>query len=142
MLTARETEAKASWVKAPEPTEEELAARQRTKEESMLIQKQKNASKAKKEELDKIALAWAKKEYLRKSLKRRIPMKEKEFVEVIWDRALFEADLKWRTMQGQAVNESEERKLFREEQEKKRNEAFEAEKERWSKMQYDDVSTG
>merc|ERR1719221_158648 len=142
LVTAREAETTAAWAKAPEPTEEDLAARQRTREEAMQIQKQKFASKAKKEEIDKIALAWAKKEYLRKSLKRRIPMKENEFVEVIWIRALFEADLKWRTMQGQAVNESEERKQFREEQEKKRNEAFKAEKERWSKMQYDDVSTG
>ena len=75
----------------------------------------------------------------RKNLKRKIPIKEKEFIEIIWDRAMFEADLKYRTMQGQAVNESEERKQFREDQERKKAEAYKKEQERWKQMKYEEL---
>ena len=44
---------------------------------------------------------------------------------------MFEADLKYRTMQGQAVNESEERKQFRENQEKKKAEAAKKAAKNW-----------
>ena len=82
-----------------------------------------------------MAMEWAKREYLRKHLKRHIPIsiEEDEFIEVIWDRAMFEALLKYRTMQGQAVSESEES------QEKKKAEAYKLEQERWTKMQIEEL---
>jgi hypothetical protein len=52
---------------------------------------------------------------------------------------MFEADLKYRTMQGQAVSESEERIKFKESQEKKKAEAYKLEQERWTKMQIEEL---
>lgn len=128
-----------AWEKAPEETEEEKAAKARTKEEQIVFKRQLREEAAKQAELQTMATQWAKREYLRKSLKRKIPIKEEEFIDIVWDRAMFEADLKYRTMQGQAVNESEERKAFREGQEKKKAEAYKKEQERWSQMEYDEL---
>lgn len=128
-----------AWEKAPTETEEEKAAKARTKEEKIQIKRQERDETNKHAEVTVMATEWAKREYLRKNLKRRIPIKEDEFIEVIWDRAMFEADLKWRTMQGQAVSESEERKEFKESQEKKKAGAYKKEQERWTKMQYDEL---
>merc|ERR1712176_372004 len=100
------------------------------KEEQVALNRQKRAEADKKSELESMATQWAKREYLRKSLKRKIPIKEKEFIEIVWDRAMFEADLKYRTMQGQSVNESQERK---------KAEAYKKEQERWKQMQYDEL---
>jgi len=128
-----------AWEKAPEETEEQKATTARTKEEQLAIAIQQRDEATKQGELKAIAIQWAKREYLRKSLKRRIPIKEEEFIEIIWERAMFEADLKYRTMQGQAVNDSEERKQFRDNQEKKKADAYKTEQERWQKMQYDEL---
>ncbi|EJK68613.1 hypothetical protein THAOC_10188 [Thalassiosira oceanica] len=135
-----EQAAEAVWEKAPEPTEEELAARAQTKEQTLLLQKQKREEEKKSSDISAMALEWAKKEYLRKSLKRRIPMKEPQFIELIWDRALMEADMKWRTMQGLVVNETEERRKFKEEQQRLNAEALKAEQERWAGMDYNEVA--
>jgi len=137
MIAAREEGA--SWEKAPEQSEEEKAAMFKTKEEQIALARQKRDEAAKQKELEVMATQWAKREYLRKSLKRKIPLKEADFIKVVWERAMFEADLKYRTMQGQAVNESEERKQFRIDQEKKKQEAYSAEKQRWEKMQMDEL---
>jgi len=128
-----------AWEKAPKASDEEIAAVTRTKEEQLRIAIEARDEKAKQADLTALATQWAKREYLRKSLKRRIPIKEDEFIEIIWDRAMFEADLKWRTMQGQAVSETEERKQFRADQEKKKAEAYKTEQERWQKMQYEEL---
>ena len=128
-----------AWEKVPDETEEEKAAKMRTKEEQIEINRQKRKEAEKQEELKAMAMEWAKREYLRKHLKRHIPIKEDEFIEVIWDRAMFEADLKYRTMQGQAVSESEERIKFKESQEKKKAEAYKLEQERWTKMQIEEL---
>lgn len=127
------------WEKAPEETEEQKADKIRTKEEQIVFKRQKRDEAAKQKELEALATQWAKREYLRKSLKRAIPIKEHEFIEIIWERAMFEADLKYRTMQGQAVNESEERVEFKLEQEKKKAGAYKAEQERWQDMKYDEL---
>lgn len=134
---AAENEGK--WEKVPEETEESKIARAATLEEKQRLAREKR-NKAKEEEaLTAMATDWAKREYLRKSLKKPINIKEEEFIEIIWDRAMFEASLKYRTMQGQAVNESEEREQFKKDQEKKKAEAYKAEKERWDKMTKQDV---
>ena len=128
-----------TWEKAPELTEEEKAAKAKTNEERILLKRQKRDEDAKQKELEVMATQWAKREYLRKSLKRAVSVKEEDFIEVVWDRAMFEADLKYRTMKGQSVNESEERTEFREAQEKKKKEAYSAERERWDKMAYEEL---
>merc|ERR1712127_975833 len=104
--------------------------------------RKKRAAAAKQRELNEMATQWAKREYLRKSIKRAVPVKEDAFIEIVWDRAIFEADLKYRTMQGEAVIESEERKKFREDQQKKKEDAYRAEKERWKKMEYSELDSG
>lgn len=128
-----------TWEKAPELTEEEKAAKAKTNEERILLKRQKRDEDAKQKELEVMATQWAKREYLRKSLKRAVSVKEEDFIEVVWDRAMFEADLKYRTMKGQSVNESEERMAFREAQETKKKEAYSAERERWDKMAYEEL---
>ena len=127
------------WEEAKEDSEEEKAAKAKSNQESVDLGREKRAEAAKQVDLKEMATQWAKREYLRKSMKRAVPVKEDAFIEIIWDRAMFEADLKYRTMQGQAVSESEERKKFREDQQKKKEEAYRSEKERWKKMKYSEL---
>lgn len=128
-----------AWEKAPEESEEEKAIAAKTKEELLVLKRQKRDDMARLREVTALATVWAKREFLRKNLKRRITIKEDEFIEVVWDRAMFEADLKYRTMQGQSVNETDERVQFKEDQEKKKAEAYQEEKDRWNNMQYDEL---
>lgn len=137
-MLATENEGKA-WEKAPEPTDEEKAFEAASKEERMALMRQKKQDAEKEKELKALAREWAKREFLRKSLKRRIPISEDEFIEIVWDRAMFEADLKYRTMSGLAVNESEERAKFKEEQKAKKAAAYKKEQDRWNSMTTEDV---
>lgn len=137
MIAARESET--GWEKAPEVSDEEKAVWAKAKEEQAEITRLSQNEARKQKELKSMATEWAKREYLRKQLKFPITIKEDEFIEVIWDRAMFEADIKYRTMQGQAVNESEERKKFKEEQEKKKADAYKKEQERWKKMELEEL---
>jgi hypothetical protein len=134
-----ERESGSAWEMAPEPSDEEKAGWAKTKEEQDEINRQKQLEIRKQNELKKMATEWAQREYLRKQLKFHVNLSEEEFIEVIWDRAMFEADLKYRTMQGQAVNESEDRKKFKEAQEKKKADAYKKEQERWKKLQMEDL---
>jgi len=127
------------WEKAPEPTDEEKALETASKEERMIMMKQKRQDSEKEQELKSLATTWAKREYLRKSLKRRIPIGEEEFIEIVWDRAMFEADLKYRTMSGLAVNESEERAQFKEDQKTRKAAAYKKEQDRWNSMTTEDM---
>merc|ERR1712127_428139 len=83
MIAAQEDGA--AWEKAPEQTEEQKAEVARTKEEQVLLNRQKRAEAEKQGELKTMATQWAKREYLRKNLKRRIPIKEDDFIEIVWD---------------------------------------------------------
>mmetsp|Transcript_27263 Transcript_27263/g.41170 ORF Transcript_27263/g.41170 Transcript_27263/m.41170 type:complete len:490 (-) Transcript_27263:84-1553(-) len=128
-----------AWEKAPEPTDEELALEAASKEERMVLMRQKRQDAEKEEELKVLATEWAKREFLRKSLKRRIPIGEEEFIEIVWDRAMFEADLKYRTMMGLAVNESEERAQFKEDQKARKAAAYKKEQDRWNNLSTEDI---
>jgi len=128
-----------AWEKAPEPTDEELALEAASKEERMVLMRQKRQDTEKEEELKALATEWAKREFLRKSLKRRIPIGEEEFIEIVWDRAMFEADLKYRTMMGLAVNESEERAQFKEDQKARKAAAYKKEQDRWNNLSTEDI---
>merc|ERR1712085_224552 len=54
-------------------------------------------------EIEKIATEWAKREYFSQSMAGTVneDMDEAEFIESVWDRALFEGDLKYRQMNGE-----------------------------------------
>jgi len=128
-----------AWEKAPEESEEQKAERTKTKEEQLVLKREKRDADARLKEVSAMAIQWAKREFLRKNLKRRITIKEDEFIQVVWDRAMFEADLKYRTMQGQAVNETEDRAQFKIDQEKKKADAYQEEKNRWNKMSMEEL---
>merc|ERR1712194_283567 len=139
MIVAKNNDA--SWEEAPEDSEEEEAAKAKSSQENIDLGRQKRTDAVKQAELEEMATQWAKREYLRKSIKQPVPVNEDTFTEIIWERAMFEANLKYRTMQGLAVNESEERKAFKEDQKKKKEEAYKSEKERWKKMQFSELGS-
>ena len=92
------------------------------------------------DKLEEMAREWAKREFYKQSLKQgRMPISEEQYIDLVWDRAMFEADLKLRTMEGKSVNESEERKKFKEDQAKKKAAAFEKAKERFKNMMLEDI---
>jgi len=128
-----------AWEKAPEETEEEKAISAKTKEEQLVLKRQQRDDASRYKDVSALATEWAKREFLRKNLKRRIMIKEDEFIEVVWERAMFEADLKYRTMLGQSVDEVGERAQFKVDQEEKKAEAYKVEQERWNKMQYEEL---
>mmetsp|Transcript_20950 Transcript_20950/g.29570 ORF Transcript_20950/g.29570 Transcript_20950/m.29570 type:complete len:488 (+) Transcript_20950:192-1655(+) len=73
-------------------------------------------------EVEKIAKEWAKREFFRKSMAGSIEegMTEEEFIKSVWDRAMFEGDLKYRQMQGETTNEESELADFKQKQEIKK----------------------
>lgn len=73
-------------------------------------------------EVEKIASEWAKREYFRQSMSGTVAedMTETAFVESVWDRALFEGDLKYRQMNGEITNAETELVDFKARQERKK----------------------
>jgi len=78
------------------------------------------AEEKKKEEIDAIAKEWAKREYFRQSMAGDMPYTEEEYRKSVWERALFEGDLKYRMMRGQETDERKELADFKSNQEKKK----------------------
>lgn len=60
-------------------------------------------------EIEKIATEWAKREYFRQSMAGSVDedMTEEAFIESVWERAMFEGDVKYRQMKGEDVDEAE-----------------------------------
>lgn len=112
--------------KKPERTEYEdwmLEEEKKLKAESAetIERKEKEREEQKQKEINDIAKEWAKREFFRKSMAGEIAdITEEEFIESVWDRALFEGDLKWRILNGFAADEKEELEDFKEKQEKKK----------------------
>jgi len=77
---------------------------------------------AKTEKIEEIAKEWAKREYFRKSMDGSIDkgMSEAEFTESVWERAMFEGDLKYRQMNGEATDAEGEFETFKEQQARKK----------------------
>ena len=71
-------------------------------------------------EIENIAREWAKREYFRKTMANAVDMTEEEFITSVWDRALFEGDLKYRKMIGEVADEETELADFKKRQEKKK----------------------
>lgn len=92
----------------------------------------------KKREIEEIGRSWAKREYFRKSMGGNMGMTEEEYVESVWDRAMFEGDLKYRMMHGQKTDERKELSEFLEKQERKQQAALKRAREALGSLVGDD----
>jgi hypothetical protein len=76
---------------------------------------------ARQEEIEKIAREWAKREYFQVSMSADgTKLSEEDFIKEVWDRALFEGDLKYRQMNGEANDPEGELADFKAQQERKK----------------------
>lgn len=112
-------------VRKPEVTQHDewLATKQKELEDNAAERKQKakeEYEEKKRMEIEEIAREWAKREYFRKSMSGDMPYSEEEYVKSVWDRALFEGDLKYRMMRGMDTDERKELADFKKKQEKKK----------------------
>ena len=73
-------------------------------------------------EVEGIAKEWAKREYFRQSMAGTVQddMTEEQFVESVWERAMFEGDLKYRQMNGEKTDDEAELADYKARQEKKK----------------------
>jgi hypothetical protein len=79
-------------------------------------------------EVEKLAKEWAKREYFRQSMAGTAgtmpdgsgsPMTEEAYIKSVWDRAIFEGDLKYRQIRGEVNNPEMELADFKKRQERK-----------------------
>jgi len=103
---AQVADAKASYRPGGGPLEEE--EKEEKKDERTL-------------EIEKIATEWAKREYFSQSMAGTVDeeMTEESFVESVWERAVFEGDLKFRQMSGEEADVEAELLDFKAQQERK-----------------------
>jgi hypothetical protein len=82
-------------------------------------------------EIEKIATDWAKREYYKQSMDGTVDpdMTEADFIVTVWDRALFEGDLKYRQMNGETTDAEAELQDFKTRQERKQQVALKRAKE-------------
>ena len=71
--------------------------------------------------IEEVAKEWARREFFRQSMSGQVDaeMTEEDFVKSIWDRALFEGDLKYRQMKGEKTDDATELADFKTQQERK-----------------------
>lgn len=72
-------------------------------------------------EIEEVAKEWARREFFRQSMSGQVDaeMTEEDFIKSIWDRALFEGDLKYRQMKGEKIDDVTELADFKTQQERK-----------------------
>ena len=76
---------------------------------------------ARQEEVEKIATEWAKREYYQVSMSAEgTKLSEEDYIKEVWDRALFEGDLKYRQMNGAANDPDGELADFQAQQDRKK----------------------
>jgi len=103
--------------------DEWLAEKQKELDESAAERKQRikeDYEEAKTKEIEDIAREWAKREYFRKATSGDMPYSENEYIKSVWERALFEGDLKYRMLHGQETDERKELAEFKQKQGKKK----------------------
>ena len=89
--------------------------------EQAVQRKDEEKEAARKGETEDIAREWAKRDFFRKGMSGEISdMTEEEYIESIWDRAMFEGDLRWRQLNGKETNEEQELEDFKSKQDKKK----------------------
>mmetsp|Transcript_18152 Transcript_18152/g.26495 ORF Transcript_18152/g.26495 Transcript_18152/m.26495 type:complete len:476 (+) Transcript_18152:60-1487(+) len=100
-----------------------LEEKQKELDESAADRKErvkKDYEEKKQTEIEDIAREWAKREYFRKATSGDMPYSEEEYIQSVWERALFEGDLKYRMLHGQETDERKELAEFKKKQEKKK----------------------
>lgn len=105
------------------PQDEWLAMKQQELDESAADRKNRikeEYEQKKTDEIESIAREWAKREYFRKATSGDMPYSEEEYIKSVWERALFEGDLKYRMLHGQETDERKELAEFKVKQEKKK----------------------
>ena len=72
--------------------------------------------------IEEIAKEWAKREFFRQSMAGEVGegVSEEEFTESVWERAMFEGDLKFRQMNGEVTDAESELADFKSQQERKK----------------------
>jgi len=77
---------------------------------------------ARAQEIEKIAKEWAKREYFKQMVGGTVDadLSEESFIESVWERAMFEGDLVYRQMNGEATNADAELEDFTAKQERKK----------------------
>lgn len=96
------------------------SVRKRNKREEEEVQSVKDART---EEIEKIAMEWAKREYFRQSMSSgtgATDLAEDDFIKSVWDRAMFEGDLKYRQINGEVTDAENELADFKAQQERKK----------------------
>eukprot|EP00815_Leptocylindrus_aporus_P004051 CAMPEP_0116071626 /NCGR_PEP_ID=MMETSP0322-20121206/13907_1 /TAXON_ID=163516 /ORGANISM="Leptocylindrus danicus var. apora, Strain B651" /LENGTH=466 /DNA_ID=CAMNT_0003560041 /DNA_START=321 /DNA_END=1719 /DNA_ORIENTATION=+ len=118
------------------PDPEKLAREKEEQEKQMAIDREKRMKEIeeeKKKEIEELATEWAKREYFRKSLGGNMAMNEEEYIKSVWERAMFEGDLKWRMYHGRDTDERKELAEFLSQQEKKKEVALKRAQEAFEK---------
>jgi len=93
------------------PDQEKLKREQKERDEQDAINWEKSEQdfeERKTNEIEENARTWAKREYFRKSMGGNMGMTEDEYVNSVWERAMFEGDLKYRMMHGGKTDERKE----------------------------------
>lgn len=87
-------------------------------------------------EIEKIAREWGKREYFRQSMAGTVDgdMTEDQFIESVWDRAMFEGDLKYRQMKGEITDPENELADFKARQERKKQTMLKRAKEELAEL--------
>lgn len=67
----------------------------------------------KQEVIKEMAQEWADREFYRRSLNGDLAVNKKQFIEMIWERAMFEADLEFRQLAGERFDVEMEREEWK-----------------------------
>jgi len=109
----------------PDPEEMKRLQEERDAQAKLDWEKtEKEFDDRKKKEIEDHAKTWAKREYFRRSMGGNMGMTEEEFMESVWERAMFEGDLKYRMMHGGKTDERKELAEFLKKQEVKKEAAL------------------
>lgn len=87
--------------RTPEQKKADAEKAAKAREERLERQYLESMAKAREEKLKEYAEKWADREYYRKSLKSELIVRKPEFIETVWERAMFEADLQLRIEEGE-----------------------------------------
>jgi len=105
----------------PDPEEQARLLKEREEQDRLAWEKSEQEFEERKtQEIEETARAWAKREYFRKSMGGNMGMTEEEYIESVWERAMFEGDLKYRMMHGGKTDERTELAEFLKKQEAKK----------------------
>lgn len=102
-----------------EDEEFQKSVRKSTLRDELEVQNEKDEHTA---AIEKIAKEWAKREFFRLSMAGTVDedMSEEAFTESVWERAMFQGDLKYRQLTGEATDSETELADFKGRQERKK----------------------